>query len=184
MKKAMMGMCALLVTIIVGGLIFGGVMLSQRNQAVALEQKIKAKYTSNKSNYDSMWKQMVEITQVSQLQAEQFKDVYTGLITGRNQDQNLLFKMIKEDNPKLDTKIYTDLARNISDNRKTFNNNQDQLTDIIREYNTYIQLKFVMAAITGRIELDPNDYITTSEQTTQAFDSKKADAINIAGKKK
>jgi hypothetical protein len=183
MKKVVIGIVVTLGLLLIVGGITGAGILSSRNQAVSLEQRVKAKYTANKSNYDSMWKQMVETTQVTELQAQQFKDVYTGLITGRYQDQNVLFKMVKEDNPKLDTKIYTDLARNISDNRKTFDNNQTALTDMIREYNTYIQHHFIMAMVTGRTELDANDYITTSEQTTQAFDTKKADAIQISGKK-
>lgn len=157
---------------------------SHRNTAVELEERIKAQHISNKSNYDNMWKSFKEIAQVTDMQAEHYKDVYTGLITGRNQDTNLLFKMIKEDNPKLDSSLYTKLQREISAGRKTFDNNQSKVTDMIREYNTFIKKKFIMASITGRKEMDANDYIITSGRTKKAFETGEDDVIDLSSNKK
>lgn len=182
MKKVLIGFGITLGTIILIALISGGLLWSHRNTAVSLEERINAQYVSNQSNYDSMWKSLKEMTQVTDLQAQQFKDVYTGLIEGRNQDQNLLFKAIKEQNPQLDTKVYTEIQREISANRKTFDNSQKQIADIIREYNTYIQKHPIMTMITGRKTKDAKEFIVTSDKTDKAFSTGKDNEISLTGK--
>lgn len=155
---------------------------SNRNTAVALEERIEAQYTANKSNYDSMWKTVVEMTQVTDKQAEHFKDVYLEIIGGRYEDTKLLFKSIKEQNPQLNTDIYIELQREISAGRKVFDNNQKNIADIIREYNIYVKKHIIMSFLTGRQPKNMEDYIVTSKRTSEAFESKKDDVININGK--
>lgn len=157
-------------------------IFSHRNVAVTLEESVKAQYTSNKSNYDSMVKSAKEMAQVTDMYAEDFERIYSDLISGRNQDTQLLFKVVKESNPTLDSTLYTTLQREISANRKTFDNNQATLVDKIREYNTYIKKKFIMAAITGRSEINADEYIVTSSETTNAFNTGEADVIDLRGK--
>ncbi|MDF2534013.1 MAG: hypothetical protein K0R18_170 [Bacillales bacterium] len=182
MKKVVIGCVAVFVAFILITCIAAGTILSSRNTAVTLENKVKAQYASNQASYDGMWKTFVEMTQVTDLQAKQMKEVYTGLISGRYQDPNLLFKMVKEDNPKLDTTVYTKIQQAIEAGRKGFTNDQKKVLDIVREYNTYIQHHFIMAAITGRTQLDENKYITTSDRTKDAFNSGKDGAVNLNGK--
>ena len=55
----------------------------QRTTAVKLENRIKGQYLANQSEYDNMWKKFVEIAQVTEMQAEHFKDVYTDLIADK-----------------------------------------------------------------------------------------------------
>lgn len=176
-----------LIGLAVGAFVFIAIIVtaltfwSHRQHAVALEQKIDAQYVSNKSNYDNMWKKFKEMTQVTEQQAKQYKDVYTDLISGRNQDTQLLFKMVKEDNPKLDGKVYTELSREIASSRNTFDNNQKQMADVVREYNTYVEQKIWLQWFTGRTTKKMDDYIVTSERTQKAFDTKKDDEIKIGG---
>lgn len=153
---------------------------SHRNTAVALEEQIKAQHVANKSNYDNMWKSFKEAAQVTDKQADQFKDVYNDMIAGRYQgDDQVLFKMIQEQNPSLGTEVYTQLQNLIIAGRKEFDNNQKKIADIIREYNTYIRKHIIMNAIFNFKALDANDYIVTSERTEKAFDSGKDDSINL-----
>lgn len=163
--------------VIIGILLIVGIptmsLWSHRNVAISLEEQIEAQETANKSDYDTMWKKFKEETQVTELQAEQIKDVYNDLIQGRNQDTDLLFKVVKEDNPKLDTAVYTKLQKDISSSRDNFSNNQKKIADKIREYNTYIEKKPFMKMITGRQKKDANDYIVTSEKTEDAFSTNK-----------
>lgn len=156
-----------------------GTIWGHTKNAISLEEQINAQYASNKSNYDSMWKSLKEMTQVTDLQAEQFKSVYDDLISARYNDEKLLFKSIQEQNPNLDTSVYTELQRTISNNRKTFDNNQTKIADIVREYNTYIRKHPIMKAITGKNTKDINDYIVTSERTEKAFETGKDDEIKI-----
>jgi hypothetical protein len=152
---------------------------SNRNTTVALEERIDAQYTTNKSNYDNMWKKFKEMTQVTDLQADNFKKVYDGLISGRYNDSQLLFKMVQESNPTLDQSTYTNLQNNISSSRDAFDNNQKQLADIIREYNTYTRQHFITASVCGFQLKDANKYITTSDTTQKAFDTNKDDQIKL-----
>lgn len=159
------------------------VIISHRNEAVALKENVSAQYTANKSEYDNMWKSFVEMAQVSDKQAEDFKKIYTDMITGRySGDKNLLFKMVKEDNPKIDQGLYRDLQNHVAAGRSQFNNSQKTLADKIREYNTYIRVHFIMNTFCNYKTLNADDFIVTSGKTKKAFDSGEDDAIDLNGK--
>lgn len=156
-------------------------LMSHRIEIISLEQRIEAQYTANQSNYDGMWKKFKEMTQVTDLQADQFKDVYTGLISGRYEDSKPLFQMISEDNPQLDASVYSNLQNAIESGRNAFDNNQKSITDIIREYNTQIQRYFILNMFMQRQTIDANKYVITSDRTQNAFDSGGDDIINLRG---
>lgn len=177
-KGCLVGISVFLV-IIISCIAFGGLMLSQRNHAVGLEEQISAQHVANKSTYDNMWKKFKEVAQVTDKQAEHFKEVYTEMITGRYQDGDTLMKMVTESNPQLSPEVYTQLQREISAGRDTFDKSQKRIADLIREYNTYIRRNFIMAAITGRTPMDANDFVVTSERTSEAFDTGKDDQVNL-----
>ena len=173
--------------IIIGGVAFLVLILAittwnQRNHAVKLKNKVNAQYSTNQSEYDNMWKKFKELTQVTDLQAEQFKDAYTGLITGRYQDTGLLMKSVKEQNPNLDSSVYIKLQTEISASRNSFNNNQKKVIDMVREYNDYVETKPLMIMI-GRHKLKDSNYFITSAKTQDAFKSKQDDQINLTDKK-
>lgn len=157
---------------------------NQRGEAVDLETQIKAQLKSNQSNYDNMWKRFTEMTQVTDIQAKQFKNVYTDLISGRNQDTHLLFKMVQEQNPQLNGQVYTKLQNEISSGRTEFDRNQNKILDMIAEYNRLVEHRgLLMAMITGRKPLNSDKYIITSERTEKAFEKGKDDQINLSGGK-
>lgn len=168
-----------IVLIILG--ICAGNLWTHRMEIISLENQIEAQHVSNKSNYDNMWKTFKEMTQVTELQAEQFKDVYTDLITGRNQDPELLFKMVQENNPQLGTQVYSDLQNAIESGRKTFDNNQKRIADIIREYNTQIDRYVILNSFMNRQKKNSDDYIITSDRTKQAYENGGDDAIDLKG---
>lgn len=181
-----------LIGIIVAGCItltgiIGGInVLSNRSTIITLEESIESQYADNKSNYDSMIKKVKEMVQVTDMYAEDFERIYSGLISGRyegeeSQQLNSLFKVVQESNPTLDSSVYTTLQREISASRTAFANNQTKVLDRIREYNTFIRKKFITSAILNKQEIDPNKYIVTSTATQEAFDSGTADEINLRG---
>lgn len=181
MKKGCLIGLVLAGTITISGLVSGFTLLSHRNVAVELEESIQAQYIANKSNYDSMVKSAKEMVQVTDMYADDFERIYTDLISGRNQDTNLLFKVIHESNPNLDSTVYTTLQRELSANRKTFDKNQATISDKIREYNTYIKKKFIMAAITNRKAMNADKFIVTSDSTEKTFEAGISDEINLRG---
>ncbi|AEO93404.1 virion structural protein [Bacillus phage G] len=182
-KKIAVGVGAILVFFIIVAAIGSTTLWSQRGKVVKLENKIEARYNFNKSDYDKMWKTFVETAKVTELQAEQFKDVYTELISGRYEDTDLLFKMVQESNPQLGTEVYTNLQRQIAADRSTFNNNQKAILDIINQYNNYIEHDaIIIAFITNRKPIDSSKYIITSERTEKAFESGKDEVIDLQSK--
>jgi uncharacterized membrane-anchored protein YhcB (DUF1043 family) len=180
MKRIGIGCAGLVVLVLVIGFILGLFLWHQRGEAIALEEQIEAQLKTNESNYDNMWKRFKEMTQVTDLQADQIKEVYDGLIQGRYQDQDLLFQAVQEQNPNLNGEVYTKLQNEISTARIKFDNNQKKIVDIIAEYNRLIKHRgIVMAMITGRDAIDSDDYIILSEETNKAFDSGNADEIDL-----
>lgn len=164
--------------------VIAAVIWNQRGEAVSLETQIEAQLKSNESNYDAMWKKFKEMTQVTDLQAEQFKDVYADLISGRYEDSKLLFKAVQEQNPNLNGEVYTKLQNEISAGRTEFDRNQKKITDMIAEYNRLVQHRgILMAMLTERKPLDTDKYIVTSDKTQKAFDSGKADTVDLKGDK-
>lgn len=155
-------------------------ILSTRGHMIELEEQFKAQYVSNQSNYDSMWKTFKESAQVTDKQAEDFKEVYTAIISGRyDGDSGQLMQMITEDNPQMSTELYTELQRQIESGRKTFDNNQKKITDVIREYNTYVKKHFIAAAILNKEPVNAEDYIVTSARTDAAFDSGQDEEVKM-----
>ena len=155
-------------------------ILSVRGNMVELEEQFKAQYSSNQSNYDSMWKIFKESAQVTDKQAEDFKDVYTSIISGRYENgAGELMQMIQEDNPQMNTDLYTELQRQIEAGRKTFDNNQKKLIDVSREYNTYVRKHFIVAAILNKETINADDYVVTSERTDDAFKNGKDEEVKL-----
>ncbi|MEO2202353.1 hypothetical protein ABGV42_01200 [Paenibacillus pabuli] len=179
LKFVGIGCLGLIVIAIIIAVVSFMVIWGQRNTAVGLDEQIKAQYVSNQSNYDNMWKKFKEIAQVTDMQADDFKEVYSGIIEGRYQDTQLLFKSVQESNPSLGTEVYTKLQNEISAGRTTFDRNQSKITDQIREYNTYIRRHVIMNFLFNFTQLDASKYIVTSERTQGAFDSGKDDEVNL-----
>ncbi|MEM4994857.1 hypothetical protein WKH56_20045 [Priestia sp. SB1] len=178
---------SLLVIVVVGVIVavsLAGLVWSQRGEAVTLETQIEAQLKSNESNYDAMWKRFTEMTQVTDLQAEQMKDTYTDLISGRYEDSDLLFKMVQEQNPQLNGEVYTKLQNEISAGRIEFDRNQKKILDMIAEYNRLVQHRgIIMAAITQRKPMNSDSFIVTSDKSEKAFEEGKDDTIDLKGDK-
>lgn len=159
-----------------------GNLWSHWKHVQVLENGIEAQIDKNKSNYDAMWKSFTESVQVSKLQASQVKEVYTDLISSRYTDTNVLFKMVTEDNPQLDTKLYTRIQELIESGRATFDSNQGHLTAKVEAYNNYIVDKVVLKIIRPEIKKkNASDYMVLSTKTDNAFETGQDDAINLLG---
>lgn len=182
-KKMSMGsiMAIIAVVILVLGTVVGINTMSNRKTIIKLEKSIEAKYESNKVEYDKMIKTAKETLQVADIYADEFKEIYTGLIEGRNQDENLLFKLVKESNPEFDSSMYKSVQRGISEDRQKFANSQERLLDMIREYNEFVEIKFITSMILNREPKDLSKYTVTSTSTQEAFESGVADEMDLKG---
>lgn len=165
------------VTILISLLLFW----AQRGNAVSLTNQIEAQHKTNQSEYDNMWKKFKEMTQVTELQAQQVKEVYQDLIAGRYEgDENLAVKSIVESNPNFDTNLYQALSNQIAADRTNFSNNQKKVIDKINIYNTYIEHEAVfMAMIFNFKKINTDDYVLISKKTKNAYENLEDDEIKL-----
>lgn len=168
------------IAIIVVAVLLFGTVWSTRSKAIKLRNQIDAQYTANKSNYDTMWKTFQENAQVTELQADQFKDVYNDLFKGRA-DSGQLINAVKEQNPSMNTEVYTKLQDTITSSRKVFDKNQKTISDMIGNYNSYIQTNFITQFMSFET-LNADDFVVLSAKTNNAFVTGEDDAINLKSK--
>lgn len=181
-------------TLIVIGSYFLG-YLGYRNTAQSFEVDIPAQYTETQNVYDNGWKKVVEIAQVPEMQAQQVKDVYAGVMTGRyGKDGSKAFiQLLHEQNPNLGEEVYVKVQRTVEAFHDSFQASQTNLIGRKQEYS-----KFVTATTAGvfynwlghypHIKIGvPNgtqdDFqIVTSEKTQGDFKSHKAEPLNLLKK--
>lgn len=136
-----------------------------RNQAAA-QQK------ANEATFDKVWKVLKQKAGIMDKQREDFKSVYTGLMSERYQGEANgapAFKWIKEHNPEFPMDMYKDVADAIESNRAEFLRVQKRLIDIKREHDN-LRVTFPSSLVVGgRPELDIQ--VVTSKKTTRTFET-------------
>ncbi|MGO4497710.1 hypothetical protein AB4114_17675 [Paenibacillus sp. 2RAB27] len=155
------------------------VVWGQRGTAIALDEKIKSQHVANKSNYDNMWKRFKEMAQVTDMQADDIKKVYTDLIAGRYTNTQALFQTIQEQNPQMSSTLYTKLQNEVSSARTEFDRNQKKIADQVREYNTHIRKHVLMNAIFHFETMDAEKFIITSDRTSDAYQTGKDNEVKL-----
>jgi hypothetical protein len=171
------------------GIVFVGSVLGFRSDCVALEEKIKAQYDEDKNNYDNMWKKFREMAQVPSQYVEDMRKIWDSTMQGRYgaEGSKAALQFIQEHNPQLDPTLYTKLQSAIEAGRNSFEAEQKQLIDIRREYTTLLRSNralFVNWAL-GFPKIDLDKYsIVTSDRTEDDFKKKKADEVDVFGKKR
>ena len=155
-----------------------------RTQCVTAEAGINAQWKTNQSSYDNMWKTFREMSQVPSMYEKHLKELWDGVLSGRygKDGSKQLFLAIKEENPKLDPTMYTKIQTAIEAGRKGFNQDQKELLDKKRQYETILNGNTALLANNffhfPHMDLSKFD-IVTSDVTEQAFTTKKADEIKL-----
>lgn len=169
--------------------------LGYRNTAQSFEVDIPAQYTETQNVYDNGWKKVVEIAQVPEMQAQQVKDVYAGVMTGRygKDGSKALILLLTEQNPQLGQEVYVAVQRTVEAFHDSFQASQTNLIARKQEYS-----KFVTATTAGifynwlgrypHIKIGvPNgtqdDFqIVTSDKTQSDFKTHKSEPLNLLKK--
>lgn len=130
--------CGVLAIVLLLTLIGIGIWaVSLNNSAVALEQRIIAQQDVLETRYDTMKKIIFQKAEISEKYAQDFKAIYPEIISGRYKDNgNLLFKFVKEANPKYDIRLLESLMTTVEGQRMKFEQEQKVLIDLVREHRT------------------------------------------------
>lgn len=145
-----------------------------RNQAEAQRKKIE-------NVYDQMWKVIAQKAKVSDEYKNGFKDIYTGIISGRySQGDGTLMKWIQESNPNFDASLYKDLMQSIEVERNNFTREQNVMIDLIQFHTNLLTLfpsKYFLSSC------KPIEYtVISSTRAKDVMTSGKDDNIDIFGK--
>ena len=110
------------------------------NREVSLRKEAEAQVGKIESVHDTMWKTLKQEAGVTEQYRKTFEKIYPELIAGRYSDGNdELFKMIQEQNPNFDTRLYDKLMQSIEVQRAYFASAQQRMLDIIRERETLLE---------------------------------------------
>jgi hypothetical protein len=177
-KLAVFGVLGVLAVVLLGG------MFGFRTDCIRAENGLEAQLEANKSSYDKMWKTVREMAQVPAMYTEDLKKVYDGAIQGRygaNGSQAVL-QFIKEHNPNFDSSLYANIQRAIEANRNTFDADQKQIADKVRQYKDYMASTSaaVYNVVWGFPRVDLKKFqVVTSDRTDKAFEEHKDEEIKL-----
>jgi hypothetical protein len=168
MSNKLIAIITAAVILILGGTVFL-MDVTYDNRDVDLRNAAAAKIEANKARYDEVWKTIKQVAGVTDKYSSDFKEIYNGIMAGRYEadgKQNPMFKWISEQNPQLDSAMYTKLANTITAQRAGFTRDQQKLIDIKREHDN-LRLKFPSKFFVENSELEI--VVVTSGKTKETF---------------
>ncbi|OGZ95954.1 MAG: hypothetical protein A3I44_05220 [Candidatus Sungbacteria bacterium RIFCSPLOWO2_02_FULL_51_17] len=182
---AVLGVLGVLMLVgIIGVMMFFGMY----GTAVRMENGLEAQYKQNQNNYDNYWKKLKESAQVPDMYVADMKSVYDGVMRGRYgaEGSKAVFQFIREHNPQVDSKLYTNLQTTIVAGRNSFEADQKMLLDKKQIYLNYLQENPLRGFFLGALGFPRADLakydIVTSDETQRTFDTKKSDDIKLRNK--
>ncbi len=177
-----------LLGLLVTGLLFVGITIASiigvNNDLVSQEQGLSAQYSQNQNNYDNFTKKVVEVAQVPAMYRDDLEKVTKAAISGRYGDggSKAVFQFLKEQNPQIAPDMYVKIQQVVDSGRNSFEAEQKMLLDKKRVYLTTLKT-FPNSVIAGALGFPKMDLtkidIVTSDNTTKAFEEKKAGPIKL-----
>lgn len=152
------------------------------NSEARMRNTIVAKQKDNTSEFDSMWKKIDQVAQVTDMQKEALKDIivsHAKARTGTEENKNLLMKWVQESVPNVDQSTFTKLMNVITSSRDGFAFRQKELLDLSREHNNLLTVfpGSMVLSILGKQPIDVT--IVTSTRTENVFKTGKDDDVNL-----
>jgi hypothetical protein len=158
----------------------GGMFVSIGNKEVDLATAIQSKQLDNNNEFDSMYKKISQVSQVSEKQLSALKDIFVSYADARTPDKaGSVMQWVTEAIPNVDTSTLNNLQNIITSSRDSWTMRQKELIDLNREHNVLLR-KFpssIILSIMGRKEI--NIQIVTSSRTEKAFETGKDDDTDV-----
>jgi len=110
--------------------------ISYSNKEIRLKNLVTAQVDTRDANYDKTWKVISQQVQLTEKYAEDFKEVYKGMLQGRygEQGSQAMWQWIREQNPQLDASMYKTVQNTIEAQREQFFVEQKKLISMDREH--------------------------------------------------
>lgn len=157
-----MWVAIIIVAIVVISLI--SMYFSYNNREVALRKEAEAQRGKIETVHDTMWKTLKQEAGVTDEYRKTFERIYPELIAGRySKDGGELLKMIHEQNPNFDTRLYDKLMQSIEVQRAHFAASQQRMLDIIRERDTLLESMPSKWFVSNKAKID---YVVISSDAT------------------
>lgn len=157
-----MWVAIIIVAIVVISLI--SMYFSYNNREVALRKEAEAQRGKVETVHDTMWKTLKQEAGVTDEYRKTFERIYPDLIAGRySKDGGELLKMIHEQNPNFDTRLYDKLMQSIEVQRAHFAASQQRMLDIIRERDTLLESMPSKWFVSNKTKID---YVVISSDAT------------------
>ena len=187
MSKVALGVLAGFV-VLVGVLAFTYFSMKVKyiNQEVDLRENIASQTTKNKNRFDAQFKIILGKAQVSEKYADQFKEIYIGIMTAKygenGKQEGGMMNVIRESNPTFDNSMLKDLMETIEVQKLSFEREQNTLIALGQEHNKLLH-KFPSSFFLSDVK--PIDIvIVTSSKTKNAFETGEDNDTDIFEKKK
>jgi len=177
--------------LVVVGISFLGILgivamsyISAYNTGNRLENTIKATYEDNQNVLAQYGNRIAEAAQIPAMQRDDLAAVVTAALDARygEEGSKAMFQFIQEQNPTIDSTVYTQLQRMIEAGRIDFANAQTRLIDQKRVYETALGSfwggTWMRIAGYPKINLDEYD-IVINARTEEAFQTGKEEAIQL-----
>ena len=181
MNRGMIIGLSVIGVVLLGIVMFIGMFISASNREATLRTAIEAKQKDNTSEFDNMYKKILQVAQVSEKQMSILKDIFVSHASARtgNGDGGSLMKWVQESVPNIDTSTMNNLQNIITGSRDSWTMRQKELIDLSREHTKLLRVfpSSVILSMLGRKEIDIK--IVTSSRTAAAFETGKDDDMDV-----
>lgn len=166
-----------------GGILFTS-YVSAYNTGNRLEAQIVATYTDNQNVLAQYGNRIAEAAQIPAMQRDDLSAVVVAALDARYGDDGsqAMFQFIQEQNPTIDSAVYTQLQQMIEAGRVDFASSQTRLIDQKRVYETKLGSFWggTWMSVAGYPKIDLYEYkIVLSGRAIEAFDSGVEEAIEL-----
>ena len=157
-------------------MVVGGSYISAYNTGNRLENGIKASYLDNQNVLSQYSQKIAEAAQIPAMQAEDNRNLIVAALDARYgpEGSKAMFQFIQEQNPTLNSEVYTQIQRMIEAGRNDFRVAQTKLIDQKRVYETQLGSFWggTWMSIAGYPKINLDDYkIIVNVQTQNTFEN-------------